>query len=405
MKIIKKFSKLFKNKPVVIRRKLIHKLPRDLKGALLRFPASSKIKDEILLTLDNHKGKIFIFPSPSCPWGYMFQRPQQLARALAKEGHIVFYLVDTSFPHEPDWNVRGILEVEPNLYLFNDNVEGKYLIEALINQQLYIWQYWPHQLKTINSWNYVHKDMYRIYDCIDFIETFDTYDTILSDFEESIQSSNCLLATAKTIENSLNRFEKEILYVPNAVAIEDFHEYKKFNWPNLEEIKNQEKKIIGYYGAIAEWFDFETIEYLATLNPQWIIALVGEVYPTVENKVKKLKEFDNIKILERISYDRIPYLLNSFDVAILPFILNDITLNTSPVKVFEYLAGGKNVVSAPLPEVLDIEGVFVGQTKEEFEEQIQKALELKGNEQLQTLKKIAEKHTWEKRVKKILEYI
>ncbi|GLC87887.1 glycosyltransferase [Lysinibacillus piscis] len=405
MKIIKKFSKLLKNEPLIIKRKLIHKLPKKIKGIILKFPKSAQIKDEILLTLDGHERKIFIFPSPSCPWGYMFQRPQQLARALAKEGHLVFYLVDTSFPYEPDWNVRSIFKIEPNLYLYNDNVDGKYLMDALLNHQLYVWQYWPHQLKTITNWESIHEGIYKIYDCIDFIETFDAYDTILNDFEISIQNSDCLLATAKTIENSLKCFEKEILYIPNAVAIEDFQEYKSLDWPNLEDIKNQKKKIIGYYGAIAEWFDFETIEYLATVNSEWIIVLVGEVYPAVEDRVKKMECLDNVKLLERISYDRIPYLLSSFDVAILPFILNNITLNTSPVKVFEYLAGGKNVVSSPLPEVLDIEGIFIGRTKEEFEEQIRKALELKSDEHIKTLKEIAEQHTWQKRVKKILEYI
>src|SRR5690606_19720783 len=96
--------------------------PKSLKGTLLRFPSEKVIVSEIEYLLNKHKGKeIYIFPLPTCPWGYMFQRPQQLARALAKEDNVVFYLVDTTFPFAPDWEVRGIKKIEKNLYLFNDN--------------------------------------------------------------------------------------------------------------------------------------------------------------------------------------------------------------------------------------------------------------------------------------------
>lgn len=406
MKLTKKVWRVLQNKPEIIQRKLIHKLPQHVKGKVLKFPNESIIMQQIEDILEGYEGKIFVFPSPSCPWGYMFQRPQQLARALAKEGYIVFYMVDTSFPYQPDWYVRGSLEIEPNLYLFNDNDNGRKLIEACKNKLLYVWQYWPHQLKTISIWKEWHKDIFKIYDCIDFIDTFDSYDGILNDFEKSVLESDCLLATAKSIKKDLAKFNKEVLYLPNAVTKEDFVGYDLFDWSELKKVKAADKKIIGYYGAIAEWFDFETVSYMAKSNPDWTIVLVGEVYPTVVQQVEEIKQLDNTEVLKRVSYRKIPHLLSLFDVAILPFLLNDITLSTSPVKVFEYLAGGKCVVSSPLPEVLEIEGVFIGGTKEEFEKQVRVALSI-GEEtnHVEMLRKVAEQHTWQKRVRKINEII
>lgn len=406
MKLTKKVLRILQNKPEIIQRKLIHKLPQHIKGKVLKFPNENIIRQQIEDFLEGYEGKIFVFPSPSCPWGYMFQRPQQLARALAKEGYKVFYMVDTSFPYQPDWYVRGSLEIEPNLYLFNDNDCGKKLIEACKNKLLHVWQYWPHQLKTISIWKEMHNDIFKIYDCIDFIDTFDSYDGIINDFEKSILESDCLLATAKSIKKDLAKFNKEVLYVPNAVTLGDFLNYELFHWSILDELKEDQKKIIGYYGAIAEWFDFGTIIHLAKSNPDWWIVLVGEIYPTVENQVEDLKQYNNIKILKRVSYNKIPHLLSLFDVAILPFVINDITLSTSPVKVFEYLAGGKNVVSAPLPEVLEIEGVFIGEEKEEFVKKVKLALDTSNEiERVEYLRKIAEQNTWQKRVKKITDII
>ncbi|WP_431811498.1 glycosyltransferase [Lysinibacillus sp. FW12] len=406
MELIAKISRVLQNKPEIIQRKIINKLPRNVKGKVLRFPKESDLKKQILNVIEGNKGKIFIFPSPSCPWGYMFQRPQQIARALAKEGNIVFYIVDTSFPYEPDWYVRGLLEIEPNLYLFNDNKDGTTLIKSCANEQVFVWQYWPHQLKTINNWEGLYTNLFKIYDCIDYIDTFDTYDNILKDFEKSVVDCNCLLATAKSIKNDLSIFNKDVLYLPNAVTIEDFMNYDLFDWPELEKVKAADKKIIGYYGAIAEWFDFDTVKYIAKSNPDWTIVLVGEVYPTVEMQVEELKQIGKVEVLKRVSYNKIPHLLSLFDVAILPFLINEITLSTSPVKVFEYLAGGKCVVSTPLPEVLEIEGVFIGDTKEEFEKQVKVALNIGAEmNHLEKLRNVAEQHTWQKRVKKINEII
>lgn len=403
-RIFKYLNKLIKNNPIISIRKIVNRLPFKLKSKFLRFPSEKEIFKEIYRVKKDNKGKSFyIFPSPSCPWGYMFQRPQQLARALAKKGHIVFYMVDTSFPYAPDWHVRGICEIENNIFLVNDNCEGKILTNALSNEKVFIWQYWPHQLKTIKKWDKSNNRV-CIYDCIDHIETFLSYDEIDEDFLTSVEKSDIVLATAKSIHQELQVYRKDCLYIPNGVTIEDFIKFKTYPWKRLDEIRESSEVIIGYYGAIADWFDFETIEYIAKHNPKWKLLIVGETYDSVKDKIIKLKQYKNIEVLGRVEYKYIPQLLSCFDVAILPFLINNITLNTSPVKIFEYLAGGKPVVSTKLPEVIDIEGILIADDAIEFNKKISYALSKRNNEGFsEKMIAIAKQNTWEQRIETVFE--
>lgn len=406
LNLLNKIRRIIKNNPVILSRKIINKLPRNMKKWLLRFPNDKRMENQLNKIRETHKGKtLYVFPLPSCPWGYMFQRPQQLARGLARKGNVVFYMVDTSFPHGPDWYVRGISEIESNVYLVNDNNKGKLFAKVFSEEELNIWQYWPHQLDLIKEWNIILNKTIKIYDCIDHIETFLSYPNIKDDFLKSIMDADILLASAKNIQKDLMKIREDCLYIPNGVNFNDFVGFTGHKWEGLEKIKSESKTIIGYYGAIAEWFDFKTIEYIANKNPNWTILLVGEIYPTVLEKVKEFERYKNVKFLDRVDYKYIPQLLSIFDVAILPFRLNNITLSTSPVKIFEYVAGGKPVVSSPLPEVIDIDGIFIGNDSIEFNRLVSVALSQKDNKEFSTeMRQIAQENTWDKRIETVLQF-
>ena len=391
--------------PIILFRKMIHRLPGGfLKKKLLQFPSYKETSLMLAKILSENKGKtIYVFPSPNCPWGYMFQRPQQLARALAAEGNLVFYMTDTSYPYAPDWYVRGILEVEPGVFLFNDG-ECK-IHEEFADMEVVIWQYWPHQYEYVNRFKEVNEKSLHLYDCIDDISTFETYEGILNDFNQSLNNSSIVLATSRGIYNDIISIRKDVIYIPNGVEIDDFS--KPFiEIPSVILIKESFEYLVGYYGAIAEWFDFELLDKLSIDNPKLAFIIVGEVYKEVQDKVNELKNNNNIFFLNRMSYEMIPSLLSYFDVAIIPFVLNNITLSTSPVKVFEYLAGGKEVVSTALPEVQSIDDDFVAEDYYEFNMKLQSAL-LRGENQERELflKLMAEQNTWKSRLNQVTERI
>ncbi len=388
-------------------RKLLHRLLNERqKLKLLSFPDELTIKGKIAEIASTSKNNtVFLFPAPSCPWGYMFQRPQQLAKAIAKFGYHVIYMVDTSFPGMPDWGVRGVKEVEKGVFLYNDGKSGSILFENFQGKNLVIWQYWPHQQEMLSSINYSIRTI-KIYDCIDHLNTFISYPTMLDDFQTAITEADFVLATAKGIYEEVVKMRPDCRLVQNGVSTDDFHPIKEESLEQISQIRSKSDIIIGYYGAIADWFDFELIDWIANKNPGWTFLIVGEVYPSVQTEVNNIKKRKNIVMLPRLPYSDIPKLLLNFDVAIIPFVINEITLNTSPVKVYEYMAGGKQVVTTDLPEVRDLPGVLTSQNREEFESMLKRAIASKDQQEVkELLLTSAKKHSWTNRVREVIHLI
>jgi hypothetical protein len=105
-------------------------------------------------------------------------------------------------------------------------------------------------------------------------------------------------------------------------------------------------------------------------------------------------------------YEELPRYLQYIDVATIPFMVNEITHATSPLKLFEYMAGEKPIVITPMQESMHYPGVFVGETPEQFASQLDRALEARGDPAyLELLRKTAEANTWERRAEEILSLI
>ncbi len=401
--VAKKFLKEIRH-PKIFYRKAKNRLTRRILGvSLIHFPK----QETIIRQLDEMVSStvydtVFIFPEPSCPWGYMFQRPQQLARSLANKGYAVIYVTNTSYPYEPDWSVRGLKEIEPNLFLFNDGKSGE-LLSNCKHARLIIWQYWPHQWNSVELLrNRSSCQVIHVYDCIDDLTTFDFYEDITLDYGEALTSADVVLATSHILLNELKTVRSDVILVPNGVNPKDFHIAMN---PRMDSFI-RDRLVLGYYGAIAEWFDFDLIGFIAYSRPAWEIVIVGQVYDSVEDEVELLSKIPNVTVRGRIPYDQIPDLLSSFDIAILPFILNEITLRTSPVKVYEYLAGGKPTVCTDLPEVRGIPHVRRANSHESFLREIElAAVSLEIDPEQQILRDVATHNSWGQRAQIVLDLI
>jgi glycosyltransferase involved in cell wall biosynthesis len=129
--------------------------------------------------------------------------------------------------------------------------------------------------------------------------------------------------------------------------------------------------VIGFFGLIADWVDLEVVRYLAASRPNWSLLLIGEV----QTDTSALRELSNVHLLGRRSYESLPAYCKAFDVAILPFVVNELTVAANPLKLREYLAAGLPVVATPLPEVLKLSAlVRMARTPEEFLHEIEALL-------------------------------
>jgi exopolysaccharide biosynthesis WecB/TagA/CpsF family protein len=196
--------------------------------------------------------------------------------------------------------------------------------------------------------------------------------------------------------------DKNLVFACNGVNIEDF---QKLNKKVVLEDRFKEVikkgKVIGYYGALASWFDYDLVKYIAKKRPEYNIVLIGAKYDTSFDK-ENLNEYENIHYFEPKKYYELPYYAKHFDVCTLPFVLNEITYSTNPIKIFEYMAMGKPIVSTDLKECRKYKSVNIGHTKEEFLNLIDKQLENNDQNYKNILKKEAKENTWEEKAKTIV---
>jgi UDP-galactopyranose mutase len=133
----------------------------------------------------------------------------------------------------------------------------------------------------------------------------------------------------------------------------------------------------GFYGVVDERMDLELLAALADAHPEWSLMIVG---PVVKIDPADLPQRANIHYLGGKTYEALPAYLGGWDVALMPFAINESTKFISPTKTPEYLAGGRPVVSTPITDVIrhygDMEGVFIAGGAEAFVKACEQALEL-----------------------------
>jgi glycosyltransferase involved in cell wall biosynthesis len=159
--------------------------------------------------------------------------------------------------------------------------------------------------------------------------------------------------------------------------------------------------VVGYHGAIAEWFDFELVEDLASKNPSWRFVLVGPVYERVSNELARLLEAANVVHYPKQSGDRIPAFVRGFDVGIIPFRVYDMTEGVTPLKMYEYMACRVPVVSTPLPACVDHPAVATSSDPIGFASEVATALAM-GPADLDRLETHAREAAWSSRLAPVI---
>jgi hypothetical protein len=193
---------------------------------------------------------------------------------------------------------------------------------------------------------------------------------------ETLEDHNYLLEKANLITVSATKLHQGIpsehlyktILLKNAVDDYFINEIKKdYKVPNeIRLLKNNYTKIVGYYGAIAPWVDFDLIEYSLKKLPQFAFIFIGPIFE-MEEKVNFLKDnYDNIYFIKEMDRKYLISYLQSFDMCIIPFIKNNITDSVSPVKIYEYIVANKPVITTNILECQDMNIVDVVDAQDEF---------------------------------------
>lgn len=310
-------------------------------------------------------------------WHFRHQRPQQLAKALVDSGRRVFYISSNfrndrraGFAIEPLNDSGNLFQVK--LFLAKPKViyfamPSATEVEQLQKSigQLICWANTNLIISFVQHafWCDVARSIPNsrlVYDCIDHHEGFgnNSVDIIFKE-NQLLREADITVATSQWLDSHVADRASNRHLIRNAT---DFNHFSVEPTATYCDPKN--RKIIGYYGAIASWFDTDLISTIATNFPECCILLIGA--DTVSAK-STLSAHQNIVFTGEVEYKYLPEYLHSFDVCLLPFKILPLTLATNPVKVYEYLSAGKPVVSVDLPEMINFNGlVNIAKSAKEF---------------------------------------
>ena len=174
-----------------------------------------------------------------------------------------------------------------------------------------------------------------------------------------------------------------------------------------EDVSCIKKPIIGFVGAISAYkVDLELLSFVAKSRPDWSIVLIGKIGEGDPGTDASILELNNIYMLGSRSYKDLPGYIKSFDVAMIPVVLNDYTHAMFPMKLFEYLAAGKRIVSTNIDSLKNYsDHVLLSSSYDEFLVNVEKVL-FEGNDiGLNDRLALAKKNTYKTRTEKMLAII
>ena len=343
---------------------------------------------------------------------FRFQRPQQTALALARRGHRVFWISPfrTAPPSHPRgyeairlgdrlWEVR--LRERHDIYLGNltpaaaqaayRSVRELYrdfaVAENCVVVQFPFWR----QLGVL-----LRQELHArlIYDCMDDWQNWTAYPGI-SDFnlaEEKKLDEQADLVVVSSEEYRRRREQRGV----SAVIVRNGVDFDFFRSPAKCDLRMRLKRpIVGYFGAISDWFDGELLSAVAAARPQYSFVLIGQPGGEARSRIRRLP---NIHLLGEKNHREIPGYLSQFDACLIPFLLNEVTQGVDPVKLYEYLSQGKPVVATALPELPSNSGViYIAGDADDFLAKLDRALQEDNAELRERRVEYARKNTWSSR--------
>ena len=217
--------------------------------------------------------------------------------------------------------------------------------------------------------------------------------------QEAIMNSDVAMATSKELTKKLSRFGKKITQLPNAADVSIFQPDENGALDRPKELMGVPGPVIGYTGNLDSRVDYELLYEIITKNKDKTILIVGPRNDGGQHNYR-LEDFPNVIFTGSKRLSDLPAYLSFTDVAIIPFKVNTLTKSIYPLKINEYLAVGKPVVTTDFSEDLaDFrECVYLSGSTAVFLDNIEKALERKHDEVDKRIAK-ARSNSWEARVK------
>lgn len=364
------------------------------------------------------------------PWNGLKQRPHFIAELLGEKYDVIFFEPPGPFPKRLiSKNVikrkaKRILVLQNNRLMpfrpifSNLNFVN---INRILNEKFI-----KHFLNSIDDYviiteNYLYFDYVRlrklirvkkiVYDCVDLLECFDLHNKKFRLFFEKqlIEIADKIIVVSGELEEKFRNFRNKVIRISNGV---DFCKFQKAMDIEKENIKKVVRRgynnVLGYIGAVEEWFDFKVINKILERYLDTRIVLIGIIGKKVLKKYYDL----NSKFGERMEYvgyihhDKLPFYIKYIDFGLIPFDLqHPVVKGINPIKLQEYFAMGKSVIANVWGELLP----FHDNIKLiDFETYLEKKCEIEksiGQEAFNEKISIAQSNNWSSKIQEIINLI
>ncbi len=345
---------------------------------------------------------------------FRFQRPQQIAAEFARRGHRVFWISPTRFLPSTSATAYEASRLRENLWeihlrsrqadIYMGELDADH-IAPMSDSLDHLCREWGITGHTI----FVQLPFWRklalqlraklcsiiLYDCMDDWETFNNLGAF-NISEEAALSKECdvLVVTGAELLRKFTDHGLNPVLARNGADFPFFSQAK----PN-DLLADVPRPVVGYFGAIADWIDLDLIYEIAKSRPQYSFILIGQVFG---RDVSRLEALPNVRLLGNKPYSEIPSYLYNFDVCIIPFLINQVTKATDPVKLYEYFSLGKPVVATEMAELKQCgDLVYLAANASDFAHQMDVAISEPDAALRERRIEFAKANTWSSRVSDI----
>lgn len=345
-------------------------------------------------------------------WEFVKQRPQHIMERLAHNYQIVFIEEPIEYTKE-NFGTAKKLSVNNNITVLQPHIDWRnplQLVEVTkkylpSNSSLpFIWFYSPSFVDVLDYLDY----QAVIFDCMDELSAFrGASPELLSQEKKLMSKADVVFTGGKSLFESKLKLHDHVYCFPSSVDRAHFEQALSPSISVPNDISKLPHPIAGYYGVIDERLDLSLLAQIATDSPYISFVMIG---PVVKIDPAVLPKLPNIHYLGNKQYDELPRYLSAFDVAMMPFAMNEATKFISPTKTLEFMAALKPIVSTPIYDVArDYQKeVYVAQDASRFTQALTHALyesptQKEGREKLQ--EHVIERTSWDRTVEKMQEII
>ncbi|RFZ84407.1 glycosyltransferase family 1 protein [Mucilaginibacter terrenus] len=340
-------------------------------------------------------------------WDFVYQRPQHLLTRLSKVFNIFFIeepICDATDNEYYEYLTRGnnLVLMVPHIKAGLNAEETKTILKSMFdgfmkNKDLSEYAFWYYTPMALDFSRKYSPDLI-IFDCMDELSAFKFAPEELKNLEkEMLSKADVVFTGGHSLYEAKKNQHANIHAFPSSIEKEHFARAREITECPEDQAHISGPKL-GFYGVIDERFDIELIRDIANARPEWQICLIG---PVVKVDPETLPRNKNIHYLGPKSYQQLPEYLAHWDIALIPFMLNESTKFISPTKTPEYLAGGKPVISTPIKDVINPYGknslVHIANDAQGFIEAAE--MELSNNQKAKWLSKVdshLKQNSWDK---------